>query len=874
MKLIFLFLFIPAICFGQSVLRIVPEKDRVNITFPGHNLSIIPLNDNAVRIQFTNQKPVEIPELILIENIQTPFFEINETEKNLEIILKSFNLIFDRKTGAISYSDKNGNVFLSEKTGSRMFVPDSVSGEACYIASQTFNSPEDEAIFGLGSFQDRQFNLRGVSRKLLQVNTQISIPFIYSNQGYGLLWHQYGLTEFNPAINEVTLVKEQDSISNDYQIEIPTVSGSQKVLRQQAHHRGSFRVDKDGIYSIVLDLGDMDKIHFLSIDGEPAIEQNNYWLPPVVSKQVYLNAGTHYVDIVCKWSSSPKVKWRAFEKYTTFSSPNAKMLDYVVFYGPKADDVISNYRKLSGNVPMLPLWAYGFWQSREKYSTSKQLIATVQEFRKRKIPMDVIVQDWQYWGKYGWGVPRFDGVRYPNPKKFIGELHKLNSRLTVSVWENIDRFSEIGKSYADSNYFIKNSKWLDMFNPGARETYWKVLNKNMFSFGVDGWWMDANEPENDSLKGKSTFAGPGDFYRLSYPLFASRAVYEGQRNQSSDKRVCILSRSAFAGQQVYGTISWSGQVGSSWDAFSRQIAAGLNHSMTGMPYWTSDIGGFYRPGLPQFNPGKPQYTDVKYHELLVRWFQFGCFSPVMRVHGYQSETEPWKYGKNVERMLLKMLQLRYRLIPYIYSQAWQISANGYTLMRPLVMDFKDDATAVNHKYQYMFGQSFLVAPIVRPDIETWDVYLPGDKPWYNFWTGKKYEGGKTIETKATLDIIPLYVKAGSIVPMGKFIQYTAEKLSDTLEIRVYPGDDGSFLLYEDEGDNYNYEKGEYSTIRFDWNEQEKVLTVNEIQGSYSGMLKKRVFNISWMDDPTVNGINQGTINKQVIYEGEKLILKQ
>jgi len=875
MKLILFLLFIPALCYSQSLQTFTQEKDKITVAFSNGVLHIIPLNDNSVRIQFTDGTKIELPELILTSAAQTPVFDVKESDSSIVLVLKNISVYLDKKTGQLVYSDKSGQVFLREIAGSRKLQIDSVSGEPCYQVSQSFESPDDEALFGLGQFQDGHLNLKGVSRKLVQVNSQISIPFLYSSKGYGLLWHQYGLTEYNPIEKELLLIKQRDSTKkSDYLMEISTTNGSQKITQQQAYHRGNLVIDKSGVYTILLDLGDMDNLHFVSIDGEPVIEQKNYWLPPAVSNQVYLTAGEHSVEVICKWSSSPKFKYKPIDKITTWKSPNANMLDYVVFYGPKADDVIANYRNLSGNVPMLPLWAFGFWQSRERYTSGKQLVKTVKEFRDRKIPMDVIVQDWQYWGKYGWGVPKFDEAKYPNPSGFIKQIHKMNAKFSISIWENIDKFSDLGKSHLSNNYYIPNSLWLDMFNPLARKAHWDAINKNMFENGVDSWWMDATDPGNDALHEKKTSVGLGDFYRLTYPLFASQAIFEGQKEANDEKRVCILTRSAFAGQQRYGTINWSGDIGSTWDAYIRQIVAGLNYTVTGMPYWTSNIGGFFRPGLPQFSPGESQYIDEKYHELLTRWFQWGSLNPIFRVHGYQSETEPWKYGKEVETNMRKMLNLRYRLISYIYSEAWQVSKNGSTMMRPLVMDFQDDFTALNHKYEYMFGKAFLVAPITKPGVSVWDVYLPAKTDWYNFWTGKRFEGGQTIQTAAPLSTIPLFVKAGSIVPIGKFIQYTEQKSSDTLEVRVYSGANGAFTLYEDQGDNYNYEKGEYSTIQFNWDEKKQTLIIGDIQGQYPGMLQKRIFNIIWISELSGNGINICKTDMQIKYEGKKVVVEK
>ena len=735
------------------------------------------------------------------------------------------------------------------------------------MAEQSFDSPNDEYLFGLGQFQDGYYNVRNVTRKLIQVNSQISIPFIYSSRGYGILWHQYGLTWFNPADNSIPLTKSIATSSQAQEVEVTTTSGTQKVSRQQSLYAGHFTIERDGEYSMMLDLGDMDSRHLLVIDDSACIDQSNVWLPSSVSALVKLKAGVHNVQVVCRSSNTPKLTWKLTDDKTTFRSPNAKLLDYVVFYGPAADSVIASYRNLSGNVPMLPRWAYGFWQCRERYTSGAQLVETVKEFRKRKIPLDVIVQDWQYWGKNGWGVPQFDTTNYSNPSGFIRELHDLNAHFNISIWSNPDRNSAIGKEYVSKNLYMPDSKWLDYFNPLTRESYWNTLNKNLFAYGVDSWWMDATEPENDALHGQKTYLGPGDFYRLTYPLFVSRAVYEGQRETTSDKRVCILTRSAFAGQQRYATINWSGDIGGNWDTYKRQIVAGLDYTITGMPYWTTDIGGFFRPG-------HSQYTDGKYQELLTRWYQWGAFNPIFRIHGYQSETEPWKYGQQVEDNMRKMLNLRYRLLPYIYSEAWQITKNGSTLMRPLVMDFNDDTVAMNQRFEYMFGNAFLVTPITEPDVNEWKVYLPKSATWYNFWTGERFDGGYTTNTPAPMDIIPLFVKSGSIIPMGKFIQFAGQKPEDTLEIRIYQGANGRFELYEDEGDNYNYEKGKFTIVPLSWDNGKSTLTIGAREGAYPGMLDERTFNIVIVNgNRGTGGEVSSTFDKKISYEGKKIVVR-
>ena len=856
---------IPALSFSQSFKNFSLQKDRLTIQLSEGILNITPLSEKAIRVQWEKESMKEQQDFVLINKLPIPAFKFLETTTDLTLSTNAITVAFNKQTGVIVYRDKNGKTFLSEKADSRKLQPNTVLGEPCFVAEQGFDSPNDEYLFGLGQFQDGKYNLRNISRNLTQLNTQISIPFLYSSRGYGILWHQFGITEFNACDNIINLVKNDTAVLNNSVVEVTTTSGTQKVSRQQTLYTSKFSVDKEGDYTMMLDLGNMESRHLLVIDDVPRIDQSSLWLPPAASTIVHLKPGTHTIKVVCKSTNTPKLAWKMAGNETFFRSVNAKALDYVVFCGNNADEVIANYRKHTGNVPMLPLWAYGFWQCRERYTSGKHLVSTIEEFRKRNLPVDVIVQDWKYWGKLGWGVPQFDTTEYPNPDQFIKRLHDLNAHFSVSVWENPDKKSEVAKEYIAKKLFIDSSLWIDIFNPETQKTHWNAINKNLFSIGVDSWWMDATEPENDALAGKKTYFGLGNFYRLSYPLFVSKAIYEGQRATDANKRVAILTRSAFAGQQRFGAINWSGDIGCDWDAFKRQIVAGLNYSLTGMPYWTTDVGGFFRPG-------PKQYKDTAYHDILTRWFQFGTFNSIFRIHGYKTETEPWMYGDNVMKNMQTMLNLRYRLLPYIYSNAWMISNQGATLMRPMVMDFQKDTTAVSQAYQYMFGKSFLVAPITQPHVDEWNVYLPKSVQWYNFWTGKRFEGGQTIKTSAPLEKIPLYVKAGSIVPMGKFLQYTSEKPMDTLEIRVYAGADGHFNLYSDEGDNYNYERGNYTIIPFQWNDKQQTLTIEKQQGDYDGALKKRVLYIVWVAEDIGNGINESTKVRVVNYSGEKIII--
>ncbi|MET0466649.1 MAG: TIM-barrel domain-containing protein [Chitinophagaceae bacterium] len=839
------------------------KRDQLSIRLAEGVLNIHPLTDRAIRVQWEKNGMKEEQQFVLNVLQKNIAFKVSAEGQKLRLSTKFISVYFDKQTGSIEYKDAAGKTFLREKAGGRRLQPDTVAEQSCFIAEQQFESPADEYLFGLGQFQDGHYNLKNITRQLIQVNSQIAIPFLYSSKGYGILWHQYGITDFNPADNRITLIKTDTSADGGGELEVTTTAGTQKVFRRQALYSGEFNMPKDGVYTIMLDLGGMDSRHLVVIDGVPLIDQSNQWLPPAASKNIRLKAGRHKVQVVCQGNNRPSLSWKMTEDVTTFRSPNAKSLDYIILQGNDADEVIAAYRNLTGNVPMLPRWAYGFWQCRERYTSGKHLVETVQEFRKRKLPVDVIVQDWQYWGKYGWGVPKFDEANYPEPEKFIRQLHDLNAKFSISVWENPDKKSEVAKDYLDKNLYIPNSPWIDIFNPQTQQTHWNALNKNLFVYGVDSWWMDATEPENDALKGKQTFFGPGEFYRLVYPFFVSKAVYDGQRMTDPNKRVVTLTRSAFPGQQRFGTINWSGDIGWDWDAYKRQIVAGLNFSLTGMPYWTTDIGGFFRPG-------RTQYTDPKYHDILLRWFQWGAFNTIFRMHGYQTETEPWKYGDTVMNGMRAMLDLRYRLMPYIYSEGWQISSKGSTMMRPMVMDFKNDTAAISQAYQYMFGKAFLVAPVTSPGVKDWPVYLPVTAGgWYDFWSGQHFNGGQSVGVNAPQDRLPLLVKAGSIVPMGPFIQYTGEKKTDTLEIRIYRGADGQFTLYNDEGDNYNYEKGNYQAIPFSWNDRSNTLTIGVQEGKYITTSKQYIFKIVSADHTNGYGMAESQPVKTITYTGKK-----
>lgn len=587
---------------------------------------------------------------------------------------------------------------------------------------------------------------------------------------------------------------------------------------------------------------------------------------------------------------------------TSFKSDVADCIDYYFMYGGNADGVIAEMRDLTGQVPMFPLWTYGFWQSRERYKSQAELLEVVRKYRELEVPLDGIIQDWQYWGNnYLWNSMEFLNVEFPNPQKMVNDVHDLNAHMIISIWNSFGPMTKQYKDLQKINALLNFQTWpqsgsekwpprkdypsgvmpYDPFNPEARDIYWDYLNKGIFSLGMDGWWMDSSEPDHLDFQpsdlDNKTYLGSFRKVRNAYPLMTVGGLYDHQRAVTSDKRVFILTRSAFAGQQRYAANTWSGDVTASWDALKNQISAGLNFSLCGIPHWNSDIGGFF---LSRF---RSKLEDAGYRELHARWMQFGAFSPMMRSHGADAPREIYQFGKKGDKVydaIEKAINLRYSLLPYIYSASWDITANNSTMMRALVMDFANDKKALDINDEYMFGKSILVCPVTtamysrdgKEDFSTTgsrELYLPSGTDWIDFWTGENFSGGQVIKKETPLDIIPLYIKSGSVIPVGPQVQYATEKKWDDLEIRVYEGANGEFTLYEDENDNYNYEKGMYSTITFSWSDSRKTLTINERKGSFPGMYAERKFRIVRIN---AGGEDSGA-GKEVVYTGKRIQVK-
>ena len=622
-------------------------------------------------------------------------------------------------------------------------------------ATLAFASPEDEYLFGLGQFQDGYSNVRGLSRRLTQVNTQISIPMLISSKGYGILWNNYGLTEFNPCSQSVRLTTEnsQSSAANTEVVDVTSTEGGKREVRERHIFSATIDIAEAGDYALLLDVGQkMARRHNLAIDGQNVIEMQNIWLPPTTSKIVHLEAGRHTLEAELTKDDAPTVYYDKVENHTTFRSPVADAVDYTVFIGTP-DEIIASYRELTGPAPLMPEWALGYIHCRERFHSSDEILQTARRFRQEGMPLSVIVQDWQYWGKYGWNSMQFDETFYPDPKALTDSLHQMDVRLMVSVWSKIDKNSEVGHQMEQKNYYIPETDWIDFFNPEAAAAYWKNFNERLVPLGIDAWWQDATEPENDDLAGRRVNNGrwSGEQVRNVYPLLVNKTVYEGLLK--AGREPMILTRCGFPGIQRYGSAMWSGDVGNDWETFRRQITAGLGMQAAGIPWWTYDAGGFFRP--------RDQYTNQDYIERMLRWIETSVYLPLMRVHGYMSDTEPWNYGPEAQAIITECLKERYRLLPYIRKCAERVSTEGYTLMRPLVFDFADDPEALKQKYEYMFGPELLISPVTEPGVTEWRTYLPQNKNgWRDYHTGQHYDGGQYVTTPVNKTNIPIQKPGG------------------------------------------------------------------------------------------------------------------
>ena len=690
---------------------------------------------NAVRVQYTTDdaKANDLPDWLYV--------------KHDEVKRQDISYQVDARQQTLTVNDKSGKpVFKATRH-------QLIDGQG----TLAFDSPENEFHFGLGQFQDGYSNVRGLSRRLTQVNTQISIPMLLSSKGYGVLWNNYGMTEFNPCSQSVKLERKVESGKRNENgqeagkevVDVTSTTGNKKEVRERHIFEAELNIEEAGNYALLLDVGQkMARRHNLCIDGVPVIEIQNVWLPPTASKIVLLDKGRHILTAELTKDDQPTVFYNKVKDETVLRSPVATSVDYTVFVGTP-DEIIATYRELTGPCPEMPKWALGYIHCRERFHSSQEILETANRFKQEGMPVSMLVQDWQWWGKYGWNAMQFDETYYPDPKALTDSLHKMDIRLMLSVWSKIDKNSEVGKQMGRDGYYIPGTDWIDFFNPDAAAAYWKNFNERLVPTGIDAWWQDATEPENDDLAGRTVNNGrwTGEQVRNIYPLLVNKTVYEGL--VKAGKEPMILTRCGFPGIQRYGSAMWSGDVGNDWDAFRRQIVAGLGMQAAGIPWWTYDAGGFFRP--------RDQYTNQEYIERMLRWIETSVYLPLMRVHGYMSNTEPWNYGDEAKQIIADCLKEREQLRPYIEACAERVSKEGYTLMRPLVFDFADDETALSQPCEYMFGPELLISPVTEPGVTTWKTYLPKQKGgWTDIRTGKHYDGGQYVTTAVDKARIPVF----------------------------------------------------------------------------------------------------------------------
>ncbi len=728
------------LCIGVMMMAQTPfGKGRVKVSKVARN---------AVRIQYSETEvKSDLPDWLYV--------------KHDEVENQDISTQIDAEQQTITIKDKNGKPVF------KAIRHEFADGQA----TLAFDSSEDEFLFGLGQFQDGYSNVRGLSRRLTQVNTQISMPMVLSSKGYGVLWNNYGLTEFNPSEQSVRLERSQESGDRSQEnrpeaekevVDVTSTEGNKKEVRERHIFEAELNIEEAGNYALLLDVGQkMARRHNLCIDGVPVIEMQNLWLPPTASKIVFLDEGRHKLTAELTKDDQPTVYYHLVKDETVFRSPVATAVDYTVFVG-SPDEIIATFRELTGPCPEMPKWALGYIHCRERFHSSQEILETANRFKAKQMPVSMLVQDWQWWGKYGWNAMQFDETYYPDPKALTDSLHKMDIRLMLSVWSKIDKNSEVGKQMERDGYYIPGTDWIDFFNPDAAASYWKNFNERLVPTGIDAWWQDATEPENDDLAGRRVNNGrwSGEQVRNVYPLLVNKTVYEGLTHPqplpkggvsdySRAGEVFILTRCGFPGIQRYGTALWSGDVGNDWNTFRRQIVAGLGVQAAGHPWWTYDAGGFFRP--------RDQYTNQDYIERMLRWIETSVYLPLMRVHGYMSNTEPWNYGDEAKEIFAKCLKEREQLRPYIEKCAERVAKEGYTLMRPLVFDFADDETALWQSCEYMFGPELLVSPVTEPGVTEWKTYLPKQKGgWTEIHTNEHFDGGQYVTTPVDKTYIPVF----------------------------------------------------------------------------------------------------------------------
>ena len=926
----------------------------VNVASTGENATkkvrLQVLGDKIIRVSATpDKKFADEKSLVVIPQEGKTEYSVEETDSTVSVVTSQVKAIVSLATGNVKFYNNEGKLIVSEADGGREFSPIKVEDTEGYTVRQVFESlSDDEGIYGLGQHQSDEFNYKGLNEELFQYNTKVSVPFVISTDNYGILWDSYSLCRFgNPEdykqLGKVfklydkdgkegaltgsytpakatapTIVQREDSIYFEHLIRKElkhVVNLPQDFVYQgsEVEYEGEIEPLESGEYKFILYYSGYMSVF---IDGKEVVPERwrTAWNPNSYKFSVNLEKGKR-VPIKIEWQPNGAVAYCGLRAYAPRDEKEQQQMswwgemqsqiDYYFVYGDDMDDVISGYRTLTGKAPIMAKWAMGYWQSREKYNTSDEVLSTLAEFRKRNIPIDNVVIDWLHWKQDSWGSHEFDRDRFPDPKGMVDSIHDMHGRVMISVWPKFYVTTEHYKEFDKNGWMYKLpvqdsirdwvgpgylGSFYDAYSADARKLFWHQMEEHYYPLGIDAWWMDASEPNirdcTDLQYRKDlitpTAMGPSTKYFNAYGLMNAEAIYDGQRGTDPDKRVFLLTRSGFAGQQRYSTATWSGDIATRWEDMKSQISAGLNFAASGIPYWTMDIGGFcvedrYVAAAAEFAKTGKETPDMKeWRELNTRWYQFGAFAPLFRAHGQWPYREIFNIapeGHPAYKSVVYYTNLRYDLMPYIYSLAGMTYFDDYTIMRPLVMHFTADKATRNIGDEYMFGPAFLVAPVYTYGATSREVYFPAGAMWYDFYTGKEINGGQTIEVPAPYERMPLYVRSGSIVPFGPAMQWSDEKPAEEINLYVYAGENGEFTLYEDENTNYNYEKGQYAMIPFTYNDAENTLTIGDRKGEFPGMLKNRKFNIVKVSKENPRGYNRDTKGILVNYDGAKQVVK-
>ncbi len=876
------------------------------------------IGEKLIRVSATPEKKFADPQsLVVLPAMQQTPFEVEQRGDTVTVTTAALDANVLSSTGEVWFTDLSGNIILKEEEGGgKSFEPIEVDGTQGYSFRQVFESPEDEAFYGLGQHQSDEFNYKGRNEELFQYNTKVSVPFVVSSKGYGVLMDSYSMMRFgNPSdyrqLGEVfklydksgkegcltgtyvpaageTLIREEPKLYFEYLVEpemarVVNLPEGFRFNGSEVTYEGALEAPVTGDYQFILYYAGYTTV---SVGGETVVPERwrTAWNPNAYKFTVHLEAGEK-TPVKVEWKPDGDVSYCGLRVYEAVDeeqqakhqwwSEMTRQMDWYFIAGDDIDEVISGYRTLTGKAQIMPKWAMGYWQSRERYKTSTEMIEALQGFRERNIPIDNIVMDWSHWEEDAWGSHEFDPARFPDPKGMVDSIHNLGARMMISVWPKFYVDTEHYKEFNDNGWMYNKANedgirdWIgkgylygfyDAYAPGARDLFWKQMYEHYYPLGIDAWWMDASEPNirdctnmdyRKALCGPTALGSSTEFFN-AYSIVNADAIYNGQRGVDPDRRVFLLTRSGFAGLQRYSTATWSGDIATRWEDMKAQISAGLNFAVSGIPYWTMDIGGFcvenrYVAAQNLYNAtGRENEDQKEWRELNTRWFQFGAFCPLFRAHGQYPFREPWEIapeGHPAYESIVYYTKLRYALMPYIYSLAGMTWFEDYTIMRPMVMDFLSDQAVRNIGDAYMFGPAFLVAPVYEYGARSREVYFPECEGWYDFYSNGFIAGGQSRTVDAPYGRMPLYVRAGSIVPFGPEIQWSDEKAADVIDLYVYQGADGEFTLYEDENVNYNYEKGLYSMIDFSYNDRMKLLSIEGCKGKFPGMLEERTFNI-------------------------------